>query len=148
MNVLKPHLKTTVTTLLAMGTPQREIERKTGVDRKTIVRCGARWDRRRVWRQIPPRPPARASQRGKFPHPGHRPSGCAVGSSAEASGAGALGLLSRTGSGSKRRCAWGATPSAIYQELVDGSAFAHRYNSVKRFCRALRNREARAVRSA
>ncbi|MCC6198055.1 MAG: hypothetical protein IT518_26685 [Burkholderiales bacterium] len=33
---MKLHLKTTVATLLASGTPQREIERRTGVDRKTI----------------------------------------------------------------------------------------------------------------
>ena len=36
VNVLKPHLKTTVATLLANGASQREIERRTGVDRKTI----------------------------------------------------------------------------------------------------------------
>ncbi len=36
MNVLKPHLRTTIETLLARGVKQREIERRTGVDRKTI----------------------------------------------------------------------------------------------------------------
>ena len=36
MNVLKPHLQTTVATLLAAGKSQREIGRITGVDRKTI----------------------------------------------------------------------------------------------------------------
>ena len=36
MNVLKPHLQTTIWTLLALGTSQREIERVTGIDRKTI----------------------------------------------------------------------------------------------------------------
>ena len=40
MNVLKPHLRTTVTTLLDKGVSQREIERKTGIDRKTIRRYG------------------------------------------------------------------------------------------------------------
>ena len=38
MNVLKPHLRITVQTLLSTDTPQREIERRTGVDRKTIRR--------------------------------------------------------------------------------------------------------------
>ena len=33
---MKPHLKTTVATLLASQTSQHEIHRKTGVDRKTI----------------------------------------------------------------------------------------------------------------
>ena len=36
MNVLKPHLQTTITTLLAKGASQRKIERVTGIDRKTI----------------------------------------------------------------------------------------------------------------
>ena len=38
MNVLKPNKRTTVATLLATGTSQREIARLTGVDRKTIRR--------------------------------------------------------------------------------------------------------------
>ena len=40
MNVLKPHLQTTVKTLLDKGISQREINRKTGVDRKTIRKYG------------------------------------------------------------------------------------------------------------
>ena len=36
MNVLKPHLQTTIWTLLAASASQREIERVTGIDRKTI----------------------------------------------------------------------------------------------------------------
>ena len=40
MNVLKPHLQTTVKTLLGKGISQREINRKTGVDRKTIRKYG------------------------------------------------------------------------------------------------------------
>ena len=36
MNVLKPHLQTTVWTLLEAGASQREIQRVTGIDRKTI----------------------------------------------------------------------------------------------------------------
>jgi hypothetical protein len=39
MNVLKPHLQATVKTLLGKGISQREINRKTGVDRKTIRKC-------------------------------------------------------------------------------------------------------------
>ena len=37
---MKPHLRITVQTLLGHGTSQREIERMTGVDRKTIRRIG------------------------------------------------------------------------------------------------------------
>ena len=38
MNVLKPHLRTTVLTLLGSGKSIREITRITGVDRKTVRR--------------------------------------------------------------------------------------------------------------
>ncbi len=36
MNVLKPNKQTTINTLLELGKTQREIERATGIDRKTI----------------------------------------------------------------------------------------------------------------
>ena len=36
MNVLKPNKQTTIFTLLQLGKSQREIERVTGFDRKTI----------------------------------------------------------------------------------------------------------------
>jgi transposase len=38
LNVLKSHLQVTIRTLLQGGASQREIERATGVDRKTIRR--------------------------------------------------------------------------------------------------------------
>jgi DNA invertase Pin-like site-specific DNA recombinase len=38
LTVLKPHLRATIRTLLQGGASQREIERVTGVDRKTIPR--------------------------------------------------------------------------------------------------------------
>ncbi len=72
MNVLKPHLQTTIMTLLAAGKSQREIARITSVDRKTIcslpqrttggvsnspeVATGSEV-------QIPPRPPLSLCQR-------------------------------------------------------------------------------------
>jgi hypothetical protein len=44
MNVLNPNLKTTVKTLLDKGIGQREINRKTGINRKTIRRYGRLYD--------------------------------------------------------------------------------------------------------
>ena len=38
MNVLKPYRRITIETLLRSGVSQREIARRTGVDRKTIRR--------------------------------------------------------------------------------------------------------------
>lgn len=43
LNVLKPHLQSTVFTLLDRNASQREIHRLTGVDRKTIRRYRALW---------------------------------------------------------------------------------------------------------
>ena len=40
MNVLKPHLKATIKTLLEKGISQWEINQKTGIDRKTIRKYG------------------------------------------------------------------------------------------------------------
>lgn len=56
MNVLKPHLQITATTLLAAGKSQREIERITRVDRKTHSQPGA----------------AVCGRSSKFPRGGHR----------------------------------------------------------------------------
>ena len=44
MNVLKPNLQATIKTLLTKDLSQREINRKTGIDRKTIRRYGRLYD--------------------------------------------------------------------------------------------------------
>jgi hypothetical protein len=44
MNVLKPDLQATVKTLMSKALSQREIHRKTGIDRKTIRRYGRLYD--------------------------------------------------------------------------------------------------------
>ena len=68
MNVLKPHLQTTILTLLEAGTSHRQIERVTGIDRKTIRAYGQRLTAERSNspgvatgsepQTPPPRPPA------------------------------------------------------------------------------------------
>ena len=96
MNVLKSHLRIAIETLLRGGATQREIERFTGVDRKTIrryqrlgsnspgVATGSEAPAEQIppprppalggcQRQTPPGwPPARKAFPLKFPHPGHR----------------------------------------------------------------------------
>ena len=128
---MKPHLRITVQTLLGRRTSQREIERVTGVDRKTIRRIGRELagtganspgvaigsegcERGISGDQNPPRPPAPKLAR----------SACEV------------------------HRAWiceqvqlGRNAQAIYQDLVERFGFTHRYNSVKRFVRTLRRRE-------
>jgi len=132
LNVLKSHLRITIRTLLANGSSQREIERITGVDRKTIRHYGREIDGARanspgvatgsdggeagvLGGQIPPpRPPARAAPK-----------------------------LARSACEQHRewveaQVGLGRNAQSIYQDLVERFGFAHRYNSVKRFVRTLR----------
>ena len=128
MNVLKSHLRITVDTLLKSGTPQREIERRTGVSRKTIRRYARAANSPGVatgsegpgGQTPPPRPPALAAKA----RPASTPSAC------------------------EPHRAWieaqvqlGRNAVAIYQDLVEDHGFARRYNSVKRFVGTLRARE-------
>ena len=117
MNVLKPHLQTTIFTLLEAGTSQRDIERVTGIDRKTIRAYALRWLAEQAKSSTPatgsevqnppPRPPA--SDRGP-------PSTCEPHREYITA---QLGL---------RR-----NYTAIFQDLVDKFGFTGGYNSVKRF---------------
>ena len=139
MNVLTPQQRNTVVTLLQNKVSQHQINRKTGIDRKTI---------RKLTQQIsaalteasnssvlatgspgqadqipPPRPPA-AAEAQPSALPAHARSAC------------------------ESHRAWieaqvrlGRNAMAIYQELVDCHGFQSRYNSVKRFCRSVRKVE-------
>jgi len=130
---LKPHLQTTIWTLLEAGSSQRDIGRVTGIDRKTIREYQKRFiaaaaaNSSRVATdsggecagaalQIPPpRPPTSVGVTASACEP-HR-------AFIEAQ----LRL---------RRNAM-----AIYQDLVDQHGYAGAYNSVKRFVGKLRHRE-------
>ncbi len=124
---MKSHLRITIDTLLKSGSAHREIERRTGVDRKTI-RSYARANSPGVatgseaggGQTPPPRPPAPAAR----VRPACTPSAC------------------------EPHRAWieaqvqlGRNAVAIYQDLVEDHGFAHRYNSVKRFVGTLRAQE-------
>jgi transposase len=118
-------LRISIETLLARGATQREIERFTGVDRKTIRRYqrlaanspGVATGFEAESGQIPPpRPPAQAP-------PASTPSGC------------------------EPHRAWieaqvglGRNAVSIYQDLVEAHGFGYAYNSVKRFVAALKAR--------
>ena len=125
MNVLNPHLQTTILTLLEAGTSHRQIERVSGIDRKTIRAYSLRLIAERSNspgvatgsepQTPPPRPPAVVEQTVSACEP-HR-------AFIEAQ----LRL--------KRNF------MAIYQDLVDSHGFTGAYNSVKRFGGGLRARE-------
>jgi len=145
VNVLKPHLQTTVWTLLEASASQRDIQRVTGIDRKTIrgyqkrfaaaaaanspgVATGSPGVAAAAAQQIPPpRPPA--------PSPAVAP---AVTPTAVAPTASAC-EPHRAFIEAQLRLRRNAV--AIYQDLVDLHGYAGAYNSVKRFANKLRHRE-------
>ncbi len=123
---MKSHLRISIDTLLRAGASHREIERFTGVDRKTIRRYarlanspGVATGSAGIHGQIPPpRPPAPETTSSPF-----TPSAC------------------------EPHRVWieaqvdlGRNAVAIYQDLVEAHGFAHRYNSVKRFVARLKAR--------
>lgn len=120
---MKAHLRITIETLLANGASQREIERRTGVDRKTIRRyatgaksSGVATGSGEAGEQTPPpRPPAWANVAASACEP-HREF-------------------------IEAQVRLGRNAQSIYQDLVERHGFAHRYNSVKRFVRVLKARE-------
>jgi transposase len=126
MNVLKPYLRTAIQTLLDHGATQREIERFTGVDRKTIRRYqrlsnspGVATGSEGVLGQIPPpRPPAVPVTPAVF-----TPSACEP----------HRGWI-------EAQVDLGRNAVSIYQDLVEAHGFAHHYNSVKRFVARLKAR--------
>jgi transposase len=145
MNVLQPNKKAAIITLITNGVSQREIKRKVRVDRKTIRKYAriaesneqatgsiskspgvATGSEESVDQNPPPRPPAspvHASASEDEQIPAHARSAC------------------------EQHRLWieeqvrlGRNAVAIYQDLVERFAFEHKYNSVKRFCRALRRK--------
>jgi transposase len=149
MNVLHPNKKVSIITLLTNGISQREIERKVRVDRKT-VRKYARIEKNKkqtggdnskspgvatgseesVDQNPPPRPPAHEALISAFefsadayPIPAHARSAC-----------------EHYRLWIEEQVRLGRNAVSIYQDLVERFAFEHKYNSVKRFCRALRRK--------
>ena len=118
---MKPHLRTTVETLLSRGESQREIAKRTGVNRRTIraiaAKCSgvATGSESNADQTAPPRPPTVPKQATSACEPFRK-------------------FI-------EQEAAKGRNAFAIYQDLVDLHGFTHRYNSVKRFARSLRARE-------
>ena len=125
---MKSHLQVTIRTLLQGGASQREIERATGVDRKTIRRYEREAKSPRVATgsepgktggelgQIPPWPPARPPKQARSACEEHR-------------------------TWIEAQVELGRNAQSIYQDLVESRRFTHQYNSVKRFVRSLKVRE-------
>lgn len=143
MNILKPNLKTTIETLLDKEISQREINRKTGIDRKTI---------RRYW-QLYHLVPSEDNDYSNSPTSG----GVATGSEIQFAQnppprppAVDEHLPKYARSACEPHREWieeqlrlGRNATAIYQDLVERFSFTHRYNSVKRFVRGLKRKDPR-----
>jgi transposase len=136
VNVLKSHKRITVETLLARGVSQHEIERRTGVDRKTIRRCAGRMLAANssgvatgfggvepAAEQIPP--PGPPADDGIL-----EPAAVAI--SVSACEAHRVWI--------ELQVALGRNAVSIFQDLVDAHGFGHQYNSVKRFVATLKAR--------
>jgi len=120
---LKAHLRITITTLAANGASQREIERRTGVDRKTI--------RRHLAAATSPGVATGSEMSGDQIPPPWPPAGAAIVRSA----------CEAHRTFIEAQVLLGRNAQSIYQDLVEQHGFVHRYNSVKRFVRALKSRE-------
>ena len=125
---MKSYLRITIDTLLKSGTAHREIERRTGVDRKTVRRYAraanspgvATGSEGQGGQTPPPRPPAPLA--------------------AKAQPACTLSACEPHRAWIEAQVSLGRNAVAIYQDLVEGHGFSHRYNSVKRFVGTLRAR--------
>jgi transposase len=129
LNVLKPHLQTTIATLLECNNSHRHIERVTGIDRKTIRSYAKRIE---ALRANSPRVATGTTEStsAQIPPP-WPPTGARVTTSNCEPHRAFIEAQLRL----KRNY------MAIYQDLVDAHGFTGAYNSVKRFAGGLCKRE-------
>ena len=128
MNVLKPHLQTTIWTLLKAGSTQRQIERATGISRHTIRAYKKKFDA-----QIPDPSLDQASAPIQTappwpPTPGTAPTEQLPGAS----------ICEPYRDYIETQLRLKRNAMAIYQDLVDQFGFSGAYNAVKRFTAKLR----------
>ena len=147
MNVLKPDKKSTIITLLTNGISQREISRKTKINRKTVRRYA---NESGLF-------PANPDLDSKYPTEGEVATGsdCIInqnppprppGNSESKEEKRAIPL--HAGSACDPHREWiedqvrlGRNAVSIYQDLVERFAFRNKYNSVKRFVRGLKKKD-------
>jgi len=147
VNVLSRDKKATIITLLKNGISQREINRKTNIDRKTIRKYAeennllpshgaldsksptkgevATGSEGKTHQNTPPRPPAKSlTDQDKKDIPSHAKSACEP-----------------HREWIEEQVRLGRNGVAIYQDLVERFGFTHKYNSVKRFVRGLKRKD-------
>ena len=125
---MKPHLRTTIWTLLESGTSQREIARVTGIDRKTIRAYQKQFATATAATSpgvATDSPPAPAPAAAQFPPP-RPPTSAVVAAAVTASACEPQRAFIEAQLRLRRNAV------AIYQDLVDQHSFTGAYNSVKR----------------
>lgn len=129
---MKPNKQATIVTLLERGTPQREIARITGIDRKTVRGYRQRWLAEQASSPgvATGSEVATATTDAQTP-PAWPPAGVVV----------ATSRCEPHRTFIETQIRLGRNAAAIYQDLVDAQGFAGAYNSVKRFVARLRHKE-------
>jgi len=146
MNVLQPNKKAAIITLLTNGVSQREIERKVRVDRKTIRKYARMAESNKQNGDSISKSPGMAtgSEESVDQNPPPRPPASPESTSAEEDEpmpANARSACEQHRLWIEEQVCLGRNAVSIYQDLVEQFAFEHKYNSVKRFCRALRKKD-------
>lgn len=136
MNVLKPHRKISVLTLLERGVSQHEIHRVTGVDRKVIRGL----DRvRRAQTDLISKSPRVATGSGENPPPWPPDGSASIRPESRPIPEHARSACEPHREWIEAQVRLKRNAFAIYQDLVDQYGFAAKYNSVKRFVRAIKH---------
>ncbi|NQW03583.1 MAG: IS21 family transposase [Acidobacteria bacterium] len=151
---MKQHLRITIETLLEGGASQREIERRTGVDRKTIRRyarlaksptlaTGSSGPSRQT---PPPRPPGSGDGEGAEVREAHLMTSApdraaAAGPSGSPPPPSCVSACAEHHEWIAAQVGLGRNAVSIYQDLVETRGFEHAYNSVKRCVAKLRARD-------
>jgi transposase len=144
MNVLKPDKKSTIITLLKNGISQREISRKTSIDRKTV----------RKYANESGFSPENGDLDSKSPTEGQTATGpdCIISQNPPPRPPGTKkekrAIPLHAGSACEPHQEWieeqvrlGRNAVSIYQDLVERFNFTNKYNSVKRFVRGLKRQD-------
>ena len=149
---MKKHLRVTIRTLLDRGESHREIERRTGVSRKTVGRYGRAWavDSNVATLATGSAPERCGGSAGEIEMTPPRPPGFSAPTAtiAPASPKSSPPRIPLTPSACEPHREWitaqvqlGRNAVSIYQDLTTEFGFTHAYNSVKRFVNTLKVRE-------
>jgi len=142
VNVLKPNKQTTIFTLLQRGKSQRDIERTTGIDRKTIRSYQRKYEA--INKASCVNSPAVATGEATCPTsqtPPPWPPGEVKPTTEQTHAAAGVSKCEPWRDFIEEQLRLKRNATAIYQDLVDLHGFGHAYNAVKRFVGKLKSQQ-------